>query len=46
MKPYYADKLVTLYHADFSDVVRTIDAAVDCVIADPPYAQTSLAWDR
>jgi site-specific DNA-methyltransferase (adenine-specific) len=41
--PYYADEAVTIYHGDFLDLPEIVP---DLVIADPPYGQTSLAWDR
>lgn len=38
---------VTILTGDCREVLRTLpEASVDCVIADPPYQQTSLAWDR
>ena len=45
MTPYYQDEFVTIYHGNCRDV---LDAswAPDLTIADPPYGQTSLAWDR
>lgn len=46
MKPYYADESVTLYHGDCRDVVPAIGLRADCVVVDPPYGETSLAWDR
>lgn len=46
MKPYYADEAVTLYLGDFRDVLPNLIAPVDCVVADPPYGETSLAWDK
>ncbi len=42
MTPYYADDLVTIYHGDCREVA--VEPIV--TIADPPYGQTSLAWDR
>jgi site-specific DNA-methyltransferase (adenine-specific) len=42
-EPYYSDDLVTIYHGDFLDLP---EVEPDLVIADPPYGQTSLAWDR
>ena len=30
---------------DIRDVAETL-GPVDCIIADPPYGETSLAWDR
>ena len=38
MTPYYADDLVTIYHARCEDVLPSIDpASVDLLITDPPY---------
>lgn len=45
MKPYYADDSVTLWHGDMRDVVLLLDP-VDAIVTDPPYGETSLAWDR
>lgn len=42
MTPYYADEAVTIYHGDFRALA---DVRADLVLADPPYGQTSLAWD-
>jgi site-specific DNA-methyltransferase (adenine-specific) len=44
--PYYVDDSVTLWHGDCREVVPSLDIEPHCVIADPPYAETSLAWDR
>jgi site-specific DNA-methyltransferase (adenine-specific) len=44
-KPYYSDASVTLYHGDCREIVRDL-GAVDCILTDPPYGETSLAWDR
>jgi len=41
--PYYADESVTLYCCDFRDVMPE---GVDLTLADPPYGETSLTWDR
>lgn len=35
MKPYYDDGAVTIYHADYLDLVEHLDT--DVVITDPPY---------
>jgi len=43
--PYYADDHVTLYHGDCRDLLPDLGRA-DCVVADPPYGETSLEWDR
>ncbi|MEU2699568.1 DNA-methyltransferase [Micromonospora aurantiaca (nom. illeg.)] len=46
MTPYYADNMVTLYHGDMREVLPALDIRPDLCVADPPYAETSLAWDR
>lgn len=45
MKPYYSDGQVTLFLGRMEDVLPTLDQ-FDCAVADPPYGETSLAWDR
>ena len=38
MNPYYADELVTIYHARCEDVLPGVDpASVDLLLTDPPY---------
>ncbi|HEY2060052.1 MAG TPA: site-specific DNA-methyltransferase [Amycolatopsis sp.] len=46
MKPYYADELVTLYHGDSVELLPALGVKGDCIVADPPYGETSLAWDK
>lgn len=46
MTPYYADDLVTLYLGDCREVLPALGLKADCVVADPPYGETSLPWDR
>lgn len=46
MTPYYQDNAVTLYHGRFEDVLPTLDIKADLIVTDPPYGETSLAWDR
>ncbi len=47
MKPYYDAHGITLYCGALADVLPSLGAAfADCIVADPPYAETSLAWDR
>lgn len=46
MKPYYADSTVELYHGDFREIVPDLQYSFDLVVADPPYGETSLEWDR
>lgn len=45
---YYADDLVTIWHGDCLDVLRTLpDASVDAVVTDPPYGLEFMGkeWD-
>jgi site-specific DNA-methyltransferase (adenine-specific) len=37
MKPYYADDAVTIYHGDSREIVPTLTAGIDHILADPPY---------
>jgi site-specific DNA-methyltransferase (adenine-specific) len=46
VEPYYVDDSVTLYLGDCREVLPTLRPVVDCVVADPPYGETALAWDR
>lgn len=46
LAPYYSDEATTLYVGDCRDVLPLLDIAPAVVIADPPYGETSLAWDR
>lgn len=46
MNPYYSDDTVTLWHGDCREVIPALDLQVDLVVADPPYAETALKWDR
>jgi hypothetical protein len=41
--PCYASSLVTLYNADFRDVLPLV--GVDCVITDPPYPGYKYEWE-
>lgn len=43
--PYYQDESVTLYHGDYRDVLPGL-GTFDLIVADPPYGETSLDWDR
>jgi site-specific DNA-methyltransferase (adenine-specific) len=45
MKPYWTDGTVFLYLGDCREILPALDGA-DCIIADPPYGETSLPWDR
>lgn len=44
MKPYFKDSSVTIYHADWREVLGQLPVA-DCIVTDPPYGETSLNWD-
>lgn len=44
-EPYYADEHVTLWHGDFREVLPGLDIVADCIVTDPPYGETTLAWD-
>lgn len=47
MKPYYQDELVTLYHGDVMELLATSSLPkADAIVTDPPYAETSLEWDK
>ena len=46
MEPYYADESVTLFMGDCREVVPALGLTADCIVADPPYGETSLSWDR
>ncbi|WP_327307956.1 site-specific DNA-methyltransferase [Streptomyces sp. NBC_01298] len=45
-QPYYADEQVQLYLGDMREVLPSLGAKADLILADPPYGETSLAWDR
>lgn len=45
-EPYYADEQVTLYHGDMRELLPALNLQADCIVTDPPYGETSLAWDR
>lgn len=44
--PFFDDGTVTLYLGDMREVLPALGITADLVLADPPYAETSLAWDR
>lgn len=46
MTPYYEDDTVALYLGDMREVLPVLGVQADLIVADPPYAETSLAWDR
>lgn len=46
MEPYWTDGQVALYLGDCREVLPALGLAMDCIVTDPPYGETSLAWDR
>lgn len=48
MKAYWEDEEagLALYVGDMREVLPALGLRADCVITDPPYSETSLAWDR
>lgn len=44
--PYFADDQVQLYLGDCREVLPALGVTADCILADPPYGETSLRWDR
>jgi site-specific DNA-methyltransferase (adenine-specific) len=46
LQPYYADQTVRLYLGDCRTVLPELGERFDACVADPPYGETSLAWDR
>lgn len=45
MKPYFQEDGITIYHGDCRAVAHVVPVC-DCIIADPPYGDTALGWDR
>lgn len=43
--PYYQDSQVSLFCGDMRDVLPVL-GQFDACVTDPPYGETSLAWDR
>ncbi|MCM8555660.1 site-specific DNA-methyltransferase [Streptomyces sp. STCH 565 A] len=46
MQTYYEDDTVQLYLGDMREILPALAAQADLIVADPPYAETALAWDR
>lgn len=45
-QPYFDDGQVSLYVGDCRKILQALGITADLVLADPPYGETSLAWDR
>ena len=43
MKPYYQDSAVTIYHADCSEILDSLEPA-DLLLTDPPYGIGKKMW--
>jgi site-specific DNA-methyltransferase (adenine-specific) len=46
VEPYWSDETCALYLGDCREVLPALGVTADCILADPPYESTSLAWDR
>ncbi len=48
MKPYWSsdDGRLSLHLGDCREVLPDLDIQADLIVADPPYGETSLPWDR
>ena len=46
IEAYYADEHVTLYLGRHEDVLPELAIDADLIVADPPYGETTLTWDR
>ncbi|WP_052731455.1 DNA-methyltransferase [Streptomyces sp. MBT28] len=48
LEPYWKDEEagIYLYLGDMRQVLPALDVTADLIVADPPYSETSLAWDR
>lgn len=46
LKPYFDDGQAVLYLGDCREILPALGLKADLVLADPPYVETSLAWDR
>lgn len=45
-EPYFSEGTVSLYLGDCREILPALGVTADCITADPPYGETSLAWDR
>jgi site-specific DNA-methyltransferase (adenine-specific) len=46
MRPYYEDAAVKIYHGDARELMLELPADDYVTIADPPYEETKLKWDK
>ena len=45
IKPYFDDGQVSLYLGDCRKILPALGVTADCMVADPPYGETSHDWD-
>ena len=45
-EPYWRDGTCSLYLGDCREIMPALGVTADLIVADPPYGETSLAWDR
>lgn len=46
MDAFYADDTTALYLGDMREILPALGVQADLIVTDPPYAETSLDWDR
>jgi site-specific DNA-methyltransferase (adenine-specific) len=46
LEPYFSDGQVSLFLGDCREILPALGVTADLVLADPPYGETSLPWDR
>lgn len=46
MKPYYEHGGIMIFHGDCLDAMPRIDQMPALIVADPPYGDTALGWDK
>jgi len=47
VKPYFEQGGIRIFHGDCREMAASLTTEnVRCIIADPPYGETSLEWDR
>ncbi|HET9658271.1 MAG TPA: site-specific DNA-methyltransferase [Kineosporiaceae bacterium] len=46
VRPYWTDGVNALYLGRFEDILPSLDVRPDLIVADPPYQETDLSWDR
>jgi site-specific DNA-methyltransferase (adenine-specific) len=44
--PYFEDGQVQLWLGDCREVLPALGVTADCILADPPYGETPLPWDK